>query len=218
VKKAIFAFLALAAALIFLGLPGEAFAKAPTVKITVSGGRIRRAIEITNPQLLALSDVWRGQFLDLTRSPLTSRPSGPTSYEVSFYVKLAENNVRKMYVVYYYPNVRSEQGFIYIPPEGPLRQLNWGTIMRSALEGKWIYALPAWEALIKPVIAKSETKSRPQASPTNSLPSLHQKQIHPPGARIESSVLKSLPCLSVPISNSTTAATITTNSNPASAH
>jgi hypothetical protein len=155
-KKAIFAFPAFAAVLILLGLPSEVCAKAPTVRISVSGAGIRGAIEITNPQLLAISDVWIGQFLDLTRSPLTERPLGLTSYEVSFYVKLAANDVRKMYVVYYYTNVRSEQGFIYLPGGGPVWQLNIGTIFRGGLEGKWNYALPAWEALIKPVIANAE--------------------------------------------------------------
>jgi DNA-binding beta-propeller fold protein YncE len=155
-KKVVFAFSKLAALLLALGLPRAAWAKAPTARITVAGGGLRSAVEITDPQLLAMSDVWLGQFLDGSRSPLNEGPRGLTSYEVSFYVKLAENDVRKMYVAYYYPNAGSEQGYIYLPGGGAVWELNVGTILRRGQDGKWNYALPAWEALVKPVIADAE--------------------------------------------------------------
>jgi hypothetical protein len=155
-KKAICAFSRFAALVILLWTPKAASAKAPTFKITISGGGLTSVIEDTDPQLLAISNVWLGQFLDRSRSPVKKGPPELPCYEVSFFVKLAANDVRKMYVVYYYANVRSEQGFIYLPGEGPVWQLNIGTIFRGGLEGKWNYALPAWEALIKPVIANTE--------------------------------------------------------------
>jgi hypothetical protein len=158
-RKAICIFSKFAALVILLFMPMVALAKAPTVKVTISGGGLTNIIEVTDPALLAISDIWQGQFLDRSRSPLDVAPTGLTRYEVSFYAKLSENKVRKMYVVYYYPNLRTEQGFIYLPGEGPLRQLNIGTVYRSGQDGKWNYALPAWESLIKPVLARARAAS-----------------------------------------------------------
>src|ERR1700677_4472362 len=57
------------------------------------------------------------------------------------------------------PNVGSEQGFLYLPGKGPVFELNISTIMRGELDGKWSYAMRAWEALIKPAIANAEAGS-----------------------------------------------------------
>ena len=154
-KPIIFALSKLAVLLVLLGTPIATWAKSPTTEITLSGGGLGRVVEVTDPKLLAMSNVWLGQFLDPSRSPLNEGPPGLKAYEVSFYVKLAENDVRKMYVAYYYPNVGSEQGLIYLPDKGAVWELNIGTIIRGG-QGKWNYVLPAWEALIKPVIANAE--------------------------------------------------------------
>jgi hypothetical protein len=155
-KERIFALAKLAVLLVLFGTPMAASAKAFTTEITIAGGGLGRVLGVTDPQLLAMSNVWLGQFLDQSRSPLNEAPPGLQSYEVSFYLKQAENDVRKIYVAYYYPNVGSEQGLIYLPGRGAAWELNIGTIMRGPLEGKWNYALPAWEALVKPLIANAE--------------------------------------------------------------
>src|SRR5580704_9583435 len=149
-KERIVALSKLALLLVLLGTPIAAWAKAPTTEITISGGGLGKVVEVTDPQLLAISNTFLGEFFDQSRKPLNEAPPGLKSYEVSFYVKVAENDVRKMYVAYYYPNVGSEQGFIYLPDRGAVWELNIGTIMGGG-QGKWNYALPAWEALIKPV-------------------------------------------------------------------
>jgi hypothetical protein len=150
-------------AILLLWLSGTALAKADTVRITISGGGLTRAIEITDPHVLALSNVWFGQFLDASRTPESEPPKGPSPYEVSFFVKLAENNVRKMYVAYYYPNSPEKQGLIYLPSEGAVWRLNASTILREGRDGKWNYASPAWESLIKPVLIRAlALASRPQ--------------------------------------------------------
>ena len=60
-----------------------------------------------------------------------------------------------MYVAYSYPNVGSEQGFIYLPDKG---RFGNSTSARFSGAGKMESGtmLPAWEALIKPVIANAE--------------------------------------------------------------
>lgn len=100
---------------IILGLPQVALAKAPTVKLTIEGGNLTKEIQVTDPRILELSHVWAGNFLDNSREPAKEPPRGLHGYEVSFYVKLADNDVQKMYVVRYYPNPSVEQGYIYLP-------------------------------------------------------------------------------------------------------
>jgi len=155
-KKTLFVF-PLAALLMLLGMPGTASAKGPTVKIMISGGGLTSAIEVTDPRILEISNVWGGQFLDRSRGTAEEPPRGLRRYEVSFYVKFADNDVRKKYVVYYYPNLSAEQGYIYLPgKEETWYHLNVGTIWRQGQDGKWNYASPRWEDLIKPVIARAE--------------------------------------------------------------
>ena len=157
----------LAIVLAGLAIHASAGGKATPFKLTIAGGGLDKAIDVTDPQLLALSDVYGGQFIDDSRSPQNEAPKELAGYEVSFYVKVDENDVRKMYVVYYYPQASKEQGFLYLPGEGAVRDLNNGTIMRGARDGKWNYASPEWEALIKPAILHAqEAQSASSAAET----------------------------------------------------
>jgi hypothetical protein len=143
--------------LMFLGIPQAASAKSPTVKIMISGGGLTSTIEATDPRILDISNVWSGQFLDHSRGTAKEPRRGLQRYEVSFYVKIADNEVRKKYVLYYYPNSEAEPGYIYLPGKGETwYSLNVGTIIRQEQDGKWNYASPAWEDLIKSVIASAE--------------------------------------------------------------
>lgn len=153
-KKALFA-APLAVLLAVLAAPRPTSAKAPTLKIVISGGGLEKAIEVTDPRILELSHVWGGQFLDSSHGPAKEPARDLPRYEVSFYVDLGNNgvrDVRKMYVVYYCPNPGDGQGSIYLPGKGePWYQLDMSTISRSE-NGKWSYASPAWEALVKPLL------------------------------------------------------------------
>jgi hypothetical protein len=145
--------------LMLLALPEAASAKAPTVKIIISGGGLTRPIEVTDQRILDISNVWSGQFLDRSRGTAKEQPRGLQRYEVSFYVKIADNNVRKKYVLYYYPNPSTEPGYIYLPGKGEIwYSLNVGTIIRNEQDGKWNYVFPGWDNLIKPMIADGEAK------------------------------------------------------------
>ncbi len=155
--KKTFLIFPLAFLLIFLGMPEAASAKSPTVKIIISGGGLTSTIEATDPRILAISNVWSGQFLDRSRGTPKEPPRRLRRYEVSFYVKIANNEVRKKYVLYYYPNSGAEPGYIYLPGKGETwYSLNVGAIIRDEQDGKWNYASPAWEDLIKSLIASAE--------------------------------------------------------------
>ena len=70
------------AGLLMLWMPKMASAKVTAVMITISGGGLTDALEVTDPQVLAISDVSWGQFLDSPRSPVNEAPKGLRSYEV----------------------------------------------------------------------------------------------------------------------------------------
>lgn len=155
-KRSVFVF-PLAFVLIFAGIPEAVSAKSPTVKIIISGGGLTSAIEVTDSRILDISNVWAGQFLDRSRGTAKGPPRGPRLYEVSFYIKFADNDLRQRYVLYYNPNSATEPGYIYLPGKGePWYSLNVSAIIRDEQDGKWNYASPAWEDLIKPVIDSAQ--------------------------------------------------------------
>jgi len=155
-KTQLFVSLALAL-LFFLGVPHASRAKALTVKIIISGGKLPEPIEITDKHALAASDIWIGSFLDTTRPPLEDPPGDIQRYEVVFYVKYRRDDIRKAYAVYYCPGRAAEPGLIYLPGKGdPWQELNWGTIVREGRDGKWNYASPAWEDSIRLAITHAE--------------------------------------------------------------
>lgn len=50
---------------------------------------------------------------------------------------------------------------LYLPGEGPVHALNVGTIIREARDGKWSYASPEWEALIKSALLNALDAQKP---------------------------------------------------------
>lgn len=170
--------LSLAFLLALLFSPQATLAKAETFKITISGGGLANPIEITDPRVLALSNVWSGHFLDVTRAPEDNPPKGLLAFEVSFFMKISENDIRKNYVVFYYPNSPGEQGYVYLPGKGsPLWWVDAGSIMRTGRDGKWNYASPAWESLVKPMLIRA--KAAPNAAP------ISQSTTETPGISVE---------------------------------
>src|ERR1700744_4939295 len=104
--------------LLMSGLSQQASAKARTVKIVISGASLTNAIQITDPRILGISNVWSGQFLDRTKPTAQEAPRGLRRYEVSFYVQVSDNEVAKKYVLYFYPSSAKDQGYIYLPRKG----------------------------------------------------------------------------------------------------
>ena len=142
--------------LFLVAIPRLTPAKAATVKIIISGPGLPAPLEVIDEQILNLSNVWVGQFLDGSHGSPEKPPEGLKPYELSFYVKLRDEEVRMMYVAYYYPSPSMKQGYIYLPGKGePWYYLNVGTILRAGQDGRWNYASPAWENLVKPLIVRT---------------------------------------------------------------
>jgi len=143
--------------LILVAAPKTAWAKGATSKITISGGGLTSEIEVTDPRILDISNVWYGKFLDRSKGAVKEPPRGLRTYEVWFYIKFSANDVRKRYVVYYSPDPSTGHGYVYLPGKGqPWYWLNVSALFQDGRDGKWSYASPAWEDLIKPVIADAE--------------------------------------------------------------
>jgi len=149
-------FVCFLAGTLLLSTPHSTSAKAPTVRITITGGGLNGPIQITDTQILEMSHAWGTAFLDASHSPLTQAPKVSTTYEVTLYSRIAQNDIRKTCVLYYSPRPSPEQGFIYLPGRGTVYMLNAGTMTRQGRDGRWNYASPAWEALIKPLILRAE--------------------------------------------------------------
>ncbi len=153
-KNTLFAFLI--GILISVGMPGRVSAKGTTVKIMIVGAWLPSAIEVTDPARVSTFSVWTGGFIDSSRGVVPNPAAGRRPYEVFFYVKLGEDDVRMMYVAYYYPDPSTEQGHMYLPGKGD----RWYPLNASSIErvedGKLLYASRAWENLIKPLIAGAE--------------------------------------------------------------
>ena len=94
---------------IVLGYSLLASAKPSKVKLTIEGDSLSKPIEVTEPQILELS-YFRG------RAP--QPPNGLRGYKISVYFRVGDDEIRKMVVLYYYPNVSGGQGFIHSPVHG----------------------------------------------------------------------------------------------------
>ena len=153
-------FLLVGAALL---MPALLSGKAETARVTIAGAGLASPIEITDANVLQASHAWGSEFLDTSRPPLTRAPKIRSRYEVTFYSRIADNDIRKTCVFFYSPSPEAAQGIIYLPP------LNTGTIMREGRDRKWSYASPAWEALIKPYIASAEAGRGRTAASTSEI-------------------------------------------------
>ena len=147
--------------LALLATPQGAPAKGRTVKLIVMSRNLPGPLEITDPRILELSNVWGRQFLDrsylLEAKPL--REWMP--HQLSFYVRFGNEEPKMLYVAYYYPEKSNKRGFIYVPGERePWYYHNEAAIGGSGHDGTWSYASAAWEDLIKPVIVRAVEQRR----------------------------------------------------------
>lgn len=128
-----------------LGLVGALHAKGATVKLTITGTTLTQPLELTDPVLLASSNVFEGSFLGTQR--IQPDPSLPR-YRVSFHVqppRWMKRDVEVKYVVLYAKNAQTGEGFIYLPArDEDGYRLNIGTILRDGRDGTWQAASPTW--------------------------------------------------------------------------
>jgi hypothetical protein len=114
-----------------------------TVKLNILGSRL---IEITDPGVLALSNVFAGSFI-------ASRSEEPDAawprITVVFDVQTREGIKAGAYAVFYCSDPDTGEGFIYLPGRGeaPYRR-NIATILREEQDGRWHRASAEWSSAI----------------------------------------------------------------------
>jgi len=156
----------LCAASIFIvasfGIAEPAYGKPATAKLRITGGHLTRPLEVTDPEVLRGFSVWHG-YMESSRRVTTAPTGDYRSYEVWFYVKFSDNDVRMAFVLYYHPSSAGEKGYIYLPRRGEKwHELNASTIQ---LATGWFYASREWDARIKPLITAAEAAQRSAAKP-----------------------------------------------------
>ncbi|HEY9231136.1 MAG TPA: hypothetical protein VIS78_03295 [Blastocatellia bacterium] len=139
-----------------VGVPST-YAKGKPDKITVRGGKLARAVEITDRATLKGFDPWGGQFIDWSKGAIAEPMQKTFALEVFFYMKWParhsqydQGDLKLIYALRYYPGRNGEPGFVYLPGKGEaFYDLNGGTILRDGHDGRWHVATPAWDALMR---------------------------------------------------------------------
>jgi len=117
-----------------------------TAKLTISGPGLRRPVEIRDPAVLALSNVFGGSFIgSAAAAPEETWPR----YTVVFDVQHRNGVEAAAYVVHYVRDAATGEGFIYLPGRGdPRYRRNVHTILRTYQDGTWRHASRAWSQAI----------------------------------------------------------------------
>jgi hypothetical protein len=162
---------------LFLVNAAPLFAKGETVKITIRGGDLSTPIQITDPNVLALIQVWSGKgtysneprleepsfIIDWSQGPTAEPPKALPRYEVSFYANLP--NKRLIYVVPYAFDAVTGQGYVYLPGKNDESyRLNVHTIIRG-VEGKWFHSWTRWDAVAEQLIESRRTTLKRTSAP-----------------------------------------------------
>lgn len=167
-----------AALILLLVLPASALlsAKGTTVRIAINGGRLLTPVEISQPQVVEQFNIWSGPgtrsglrdpatgewrmtegtegfIVDWRAGEIARMPDGLERYEVSFFVKYhGSSDERLAYVVLYAHDPTRNEGYVLLPGHEDERfRLNTRAIVRG-VEGKWLRASPAWQAVAAPLL------------------------------------------------------------------
>jgi len=131
-------------------------AKAPTVRIAISGGALSAPIETTDPA--ALASIWAGSFIGaLSEEPDRELPR----YRVTFFVRwgtASAETIEPKYVVTYARNPRNGRGFVYLPGRGEEGYaMNVRSMERDGHDGRWHHADAGWSSAIARALPPSLT-------------------------------------------------------------
>lgn len=115
-----------------------------TTRLVIDGPALPGTIEITDPQVLALSNVYQGAFIG-SRAETPPDPDWPR-YHVTFDIQTLDGVKPAAYVVHYSANPATGEGFIR---EGVVdRHRNAGTIFRTFRDTGWHRTSNAWSSAL----------------------------------------------------------------------
>ncbi len=138
-------------------------AKAPTVRITITGPGLVSPLEITEPSVVTQFGAWSDKLIPGKGDQREEPPHGLQPYEVSLFEQLnAAGDQKCVYVILFYHDPSTGASFIHIPDKGDKWYgLNIGTIWRPGKDGMWYNASGQWQK-IWPLIERASlgTKER----------------------------------------------------------
>ncbi len=121
-------------------------AKGKTVKLVVSGGGLRQAIEISGKDVL-FANPWGDEFVSSLDGDGRAA-AGPAALRSVVLRRARAGNVQMKYVIDYAPNPPG-RGAIHLPGRGDARyRLNASTILRDGRDGHWFPASDEWERVV----------------------------------------------------------------------
>ena len=133
----------------------SAFAKGPTVQISIAGPDLSAPIHTTDPVAIAAS-VWGGGYADWETGPVEEPPSTLPRYSCHFWVQLGENNIQMKYVILYVWDPKNDKAFVYVPGQDDLwYRNNVYTIYLPDRQGNWFPASPDWGESIRLILANA---------------------------------------------------------------
>jgi hypothetical protein len=127
-----------------LGVSARAVGVKETARLTVSGAALAQPIELIDPAVLELSNVFAGTFIG---TPTIEPDATWPRYTVAFDIQTLDGVKLNAYVVIYSRNRWTGEGFVYLPGRGDDSfRRNISTILRDGQDGRWHHASPAWSA------------------------------------------------------------------------
>lgn len=134
------------AALVMLAASANAPEIKSTTKLTIIADGLG-LIEITAPEVLALSHVFAGQFIG---APAESPDSSFARYTVIFDIQTMGGVKHGAYTVQYVFDDSTGEAFVYLPGRGEASfRSNTSTIIRDGQDGRWHRASAEWAASIR---------------------------------------------------------------------
>ncbi len=139
--------------------------------ITITGPGLSQAVEITNPEILKQFSPWGGEFADWNHGTLEEAHCSGQQYDAHFFMKWEgrhsdydHGDLPLVYVVRYCRGLAGSSGFIHLPGQGDkFYRLNIFTIYRKGIDGKWLYASKAWDALMERLLSPTDKPTVPDS-------------------------------------------------------
>lgn len=111
--------------------------------ITISRGALTMPSVLKDQDVLALSDVVRGEFMEMIAEPPdTALPR----YKIEFHMKTVDSTAPNRYVLFIVAEPRSGQVYVYVPGRGEMYNDTNTRITgpKADREGRWHRATRAW--------------------------------------------------------------------------
>ncbi|HEY7289533.1 MAG TPA: hypothetical protein VH583_06815 [Vicinamibacterales bacterium] len=114
-----------------------------TVRLTISGSGVAEPIRVTEPSVLALSNVYDGSFIG---EPAAAAPDADWNrFVISFDIQTGNGVKRDGYAVTFAKNRWTDEALVYLPGPGDAAyRRNISTILREGADGTWRRTSRAW--------------------------------------------------------------------------